>query len=135
MCKRFTLTVKATMQPRQEGRFQIEVHPHAATVNLFGLERIVKYKRGTRNARARELRCLRILMLTRLAQMEPALVARLPHVPRVGATKPAEDRIDAVLCAFIAANWWCWTAERNSVYGSEEAEYIVVPRSPPLSGL
>ena len=40
----------ASMSPRQEGRFQIEVHPHAATVALFGLDRIVKYKRGTRAA-------------------------------------------------------------------------------------
>lgn len=43
----------ASMTPRQEGRFQIEVHPHAATVSLFGLDRIVKYKRGTREQRAR----------------------------------------------------------------------------------
>jgi len=42
----------ASITPRQEGRFQIEVHPHAATVNLFGLDRIVKYKRGTREQRS-----------------------------------------------------------------------------------
>jgi predicted RNase H-like nuclease len=63
----------ATMRARQAGRFQIEVHPHAATVNLFGLQRIVKYKRAVRERRAQELRRLRRLMLTRLPQMEPAL--------------------------------------------------------------
>jgi predicted nuclease with RNAse H fold len=36
------------MSPRQPGRFQIEVHPHAATVSLFELPRIIKYKRGRR---------------------------------------------------------------------------------------
>jgi hypothetical protein len=36
----------ADIRARQGGRFQIEVHPHAATVNLFDLPRIVKYKRG-----------------------------------------------------------------------------------------
>jgi predicted RNase H-like nuclease len=117
------------MQARQNGRFQIEVHPHAATVNLFGLERIVKYKRGTRDAKARELRRLRKLILTRLSQRKPSLLARLPNVPRVGNTKPVEDKIDAVLCAFIAANWWYWATERNSLYGSEETGYIIVPRS------
>ena len=117
----------ATMRARQAGRFQIEVHPHAATVNLFGLPRIVKYKRGARATRARELRRLRRLMLTRLPQMEPALFARLPRVPGVGNLKPIEDRIDAVLCAFIAANWWWWTTRRNKLYGDEESGYIVVP--------
>ena len=32
----------AEMNAREKGRFQIEVHPHAATVNLFNLPRIVK---------------------------------------------------------------------------------------------
>src|SRR5205823_793240 len=32
----------ASIEPRREGRFQIEVHPHAATVSLFELPRIVK---------------------------------------------------------------------------------------------
>ena len=56
----------ASMTPRQEGRFQIEVHPHAATVALFGLDQIVKYKRGTREQRARGLRRLRSLAMSRL---------------------------------------------------------------------
>ena len=29
--------------PKSSGRFQIEVHPHAASVHLFLLDRIVKY--------------------------------------------------------------------------------------------
>ena len=124
----------AKMRVRQAGRFQIEVHPHAATVNLFGLPRIVKYKRGAREARARELRRLRRLMLTCLPQMEPALSARLPRVPGIGNLKPVEDKIDAVLCAFIAANWWWWTTQRNRLYGNEDSGYIVVPDPPGESG-
>lgn len=120
----------ANMVPRQPGRFQIEVHPHAAAVSLFHLDRIVKYKRGPRDDRARELRRLRRLMLTRLPQIEPALSLRLPHVPRAGNTKPVEDQIDAVLCAFIAAHWWRWTIARNRLYGAQESGYIIVPRPP-----
>ena len=104
----------AAIRRRQPGRFQIEVHPHAATVSLFELERILKYKRGARDARAQELRRLRRLILSRLSRTEPSLVSRLPHVPRVGNTKPVEDQIDAVLCAFIAAHWEYWANERNS---------------------
>ncbi len=131
----------ASIEPRQEGAFQIEIHPHAATVNLFGLARIVKYKRGTREQRGRELSRLRRLMLSRLPKMEPALSLRLPTIPRTGNLKPIEDQIDAVLCAYIAAHWWHWARQRNRVYGAdaEKDGYIIVPkplrprRSAPLS--
>jgi len=118
----------ATMEARQKGRFQIEIHPHAASVSLFGLTQIVKYKRGLRDTKARELGRLRRLMLTRLPKESPALTLRLPTVPSTGNTKPVEDKIDAVLCAYIGAYWWYWGTERNCVFGSEEKGYIVVPR-------
>ena len=121
----------AALTPRQHGRFQIEVHPHAAAVNLFDLPRIVKYKRGRRAERATELRRLRRLMLQRLPLLEPPLCLRLPPIPNTGNLKPVEDQIDAVLCAYIAAHWWFWATERNRVYGTAETGYIVVPgRSP-----
>jgi predicted RNase H-like nuclease len=118
----------ALLEPRQEGRFQIEVHPHAASVSLFGLDRILKYKRGPRAARARELRRLRRLLTARLPVLDPAVSVRLPSVPVTGSTKPAEDKIDAVLCAYIGAHWWYWGTARNTLYGSETDGYIVVPR-------
>jgi hypothetical protein len=48
-------------------------------------------------------------------------------VPMAGNLKPVEDQIDAVLCAFIAAHWWFWATERNRLYGTSGAGYIVVP--------
>jgi predicted RNase H-like nuclease len=116
-----------SISPRQEGLFQIEVHPHAAMVNLFGLDRIVKYKRGRREHRARELSRLRRLMLSRLPELDPVLSLNLPSIPRTGNLKPVEDRIDAVLCAYIAAHWWFWARERNRLYGADESGAIVVP--------
>ncbi len=121
----------AHIKAKQSGRFQIEVHPHAATVNLFALDRIVKYKRGARDKRARELRRLRKLMLARLPLLEPALALRLPLVPTVGNLKIVEDQIDAVLCAFIAAHWWFWAKERNRVYGLGGSGCIIVPQRYP----
>ena len=35
-----------TIVPQQTGRYQIEVFPHPAMVQLFGLSRILKYKKG-----------------------------------------------------------------------------------------
>ena len=112
---------------QDRGRFQIEVHPHAATVNLFTLGRIVKYKRGARQDRARELSRLRELMLTRLPTLDPPLRLSLPEIPEVGNLKPVEDKIDAVLCAYVAAHWWFWGKERNLVYGNRRSGYVVVP--------
>lgn len=120
----------ASITPRQSGRFQIEVHPHAATIRLFGLDRIVKYKRGTRDERARELGRLRRLALKLLPQLDPPLSLRLPMVNTTGPIKPVEDKIDAVLCAYIGAHWWTFTTARNTVYGSEEDGYVVVPGLP-----
>ena len=122
------LTPRARLD-ESECRFQIEVHPHAASVSLFELPRIVKYKRGPRDARAKELRRFRSLLLSRLPRLDPPLAPfRLPSIPRTGNTKPVEDQIDAVLCAYIAYHWWHWGTERNTAYGSEEDGYIVVPR-------
>ena len=115
------------LAPRQPGRFQIEIHPHAAAVNLFRLPRIVKYKRGPRVSRAAGLRRLRSLALKHLPALDPPLHLRLPSIPRVGPMKPVEDRIDAVLCAYVAAHWWYWGTARNRCYGSESEGYIVVP--------
>ena len=36
----------AEIVARLPGRFQIEVHPHSAIVQLFDLPQIIKYKRG-----------------------------------------------------------------------------------------
>lgn len=118
---------EASMTSRQAGRFQIEVHPHAATVSMFGLDRIIKYKRGTREQRARELRRLRRLAMSQLPALDPSLSARFPSVPKTGDLKPTEDKIDAILCAYIAAHWWVWATKRNRLYGNQESGYIVVP--------
>jgi predicted RNase H-like nuclease len=87
----------------------------------------VKYKRGRRAERAKELNRLKELMLSRLPLLDPALSLRLPSVPTTGNLKPFEDEIDAVLCAYIAAHWWFWATQRNRVYGCGGKGYIVVP--------
>lgn len=116
--------------PRAVGRWQIEVHPHAATVQLFGLDQIVKYKRGTLAERRHGLRCYRDLLLKNLPRLSPHISElTLPELPRSGALlKAAEDQIDAVLCAYIAAHWWYWGRAQNQVLGDAQDGYIVVPQ-------
>ena len=120
----------AEIEPRKPGRYQIEVYPHPAIVSFFDLTRIIKYKKGTVTERASELARLRVLMLTRMPIMNPALeLGGLPDVPHCGGDllKSVEDRLDAIITAYIGAYWWRWGAERNRVFGNESEGYIVVP--------
>jgi len=114
---------------RAVGRHQIEVHPHAATVQLFGLDRIVKYKKGTLAARRAGLERLRGLLLERLPRLTPRLALdTLPEIPESGpALKDLEDRLDALIAAYVAAHFWYWGQERNDVLGAAADGYIVVP--------
>ncbi len=117
----------ADMSARASGRYQLEVFPHAAAVRLFGLNRIVKYKKGRRAEKAAELGRLRQLCLDNFPTFDPSLPLVLPEIPQTGPMKAVEDQIDAVICAYVAAHYWCWGRERNTVYGTNEAGFIVVP--------
>ena len=77
-----------------------------------------------------ELARLRELMLARLPRLDPPLlVDDLPAIPARGlaALKAVEDRLDAVIAAYVAAHWWYWGAKRNRVVGGEAEGYIIVP--------
>jgi len=129
------------IQPQQPGRFQIEVFPHPATVNLFNLERILKYKKGKITERRAELMKLRDYILTVLPTLEPALQLStelvhsfLTDVPQTSPMlKVLEDKLDSLICAYVAAHWWYWGIERNWVLGATTPEescvtgYIIVP--------
>jgi pyridoxamine 5'-phosphate oxidase len=118
------------MTPRARGRFQIEVHPHAATVQLNELDRIVKYKRGRLAERRLELGRLRQFILDRMPTLTPRLILPdLPEIPMKGLElKAVEDQLDAITCAYVAAHWWYWGLQRNEVLGNSEEGYIVVPK-------
>jgi predicted RNase H-like nuclease len=124
-----------TIQARQEGRYQIEVFPHPATVQLFKLTQILKYKKGRLAERGVALGVLRSHILTQLAQHNPPLlIPNLPPIPTTGsALKALEDQLDSIICAYVAAHWWYWGSQsdgqgaRNWVLGNLETGYIVIP--------
>ncbi len=119
--------------PQQAGRFQIEAFPHPAIVHLFGLERILKYKKGSVAERRAELARLRQYIVDDLPRHEPMLDLTqskifLPDIPVKGTElKAVEDQLDSLICAYIAAHWWYWGLERNLVLGDRDEGYIVVP--------
>jgi predicted RNase H-like nuclease len=110
-----------------------EVYPHAAMIALFGLPRTLKYK--ARHTRAKRLHAWQHYQqhLRNLQHTEPALHG---HVPLLGqdiaslrgqALKHYEDRIDALLCAYIALYAFRWGAARCRTFGSLEAGHIFTP--------
>ncbi|NEQ49534.1 MAG: DUF429 domain-containing protein [Leptolyngbya sp. SIO3F4] len=118
-----------TLKAQQLGRYQIEFFPHPAMVHLFGLNRILKYKKGRIAQRRQELERLRSLLLLHLPNHTPRLVFNhLPPIPENGtALKAVEDQLDSIVCAYGAAHWWYWGHQRNQVLGDLTSGYIVVP--------
>lgn len=127
-----------TIEPQKIGRYQIEVFPHPAQIHLFGLDRILKYKKGLLLERRAELSRLRDYIVTRLPQHQPPLELNavinsgiIPEVPSKGtALKALEDQLDSLICAYVAAHWWYWGLERNLVLGDRTEGYIIVPTPP-----
>lgn len=120
------------LTPQQPGRYQIEVFPHAAMIGLFRLERILKYKKGRLADRRSGLAQLRDRILTDLPTQIPPLnpigADWVLEIPTTGkALKDLEDRLDSLICAYIAAHWWFWGSDRNLVLGNLESGYIIVP--------
>lgn len=121
-----------TIEPRQAGRYQIEVFPHPAMIQLFKLSRILKYKKGRLAQRKEGLGQLRHYILEALPHHTPPLLAsELPAIPSAGkAMKAVEDQLDSIVCAYVGAYWWYWGSDRNRVLGSKAEGYIVVPCPP-----
>lgn len=135
------------IEPQRVGRYQIEVFPHPAMVHLFRLDRILKYKKGRLLERRSELMKLYRYIREILPALTPSLnfsafsaspeaktsrqcLANLifSEFPSTGtALKDLEDRLDALICAYVAAHWWYWGLERNLVLGDATTGYIVVP--------
>jgi predicted RNase H-like nuclease len=121
-----------TITPQKLDRYQIEVFPHPAIVNLFGLERILKYKKGRLSDRHLELTKLYNYITDILPTLTPPL--HLNHtfpteIPTAGAAlKATEDKLDSLICAYIGAYWWYWGTQRNLVLGDITTGYIVIPQ-------
>lgn len=121
-----------TIEPQKPGRYQIEVFPHPAIVNLFNLQRILKYKKGRLSERRLELIKLQNYIIDILPSSSPPLRlggSFIPEIPHTGAAlKAVEDQLDSLICAYVAAHWWFWGEERNLVLGDRTTGYIVIPQ-------
>jgi predicted RNase H-like nuclease len=122
------------------GRFAIEVYPHAACVGLFGLPR----KKGSIASRRSGLTDLQSLLHERMPMFDEGVAPPIDpfaHADisslRGRALKAHEDRLDALLCAAMAAAF-VHAPDRCVIAGANTPAdvcngYIVVPIPPPKS--
>lgn len=126
------------IKAREEVRRVVEVFPHPAAVELFGLPRILRYKaRPGRDYPERWAELSRFRQLLRgLAGAEPALAAAPildeadPHGLRGRALKRLEDLLDALFCSYIALHLWYWGPRGYRCFGDEKSGHILVPIRP-----
>ncbi len=122
------------------GRRAIEVYPHPATVVLFGLKKILKYKRGDFAERQRALLEL-MTLIEGLDGATPRLRAnrsvawvelrrRVEAATRPGQLDRDEDPVDAIVCAYVGLYWY-HRPDDVTVYGDFASGYIVTPTLPP----
>ena len=123
-------------------RRAIEVYPHPATVALFRLGRVLKYKQkpGRSLAQVRDELLRLVDLLEGLATATPglhlrdhddwhALVARIREAGRKSELRPAEDEVDAVVCAYVAL-FATRAPEHTTTYGDPATGEIVTPTLP-----
>ena len=104
---------------------------------MFRRKRIIKYKKGpvaSKRAGLTELiESVRKYLCNETPPLldSPALSALFDTdvtALRGRAMKSFEDRVDALLCAYMAAYYWRWREERCRVYGDVKAGYIICPK-------
>ena len=122
---------------RSQDRWAFETYPHAGIVELAGLERIYKYKRGRVAQRRLELRAFARCLHTTFTRLRPTLMdtpaLRTFLHADIGALrgrslKRHEDQLDALLCAYLAAHAWTWGAARNHAFGNAATGATILPR-------
>ena len=127
--------------PRDPGRgtgwWAVEVFPAPALVELGGLVRAVRYKKGPPAARRAGLRAV-AAVLGGLAGADPPLrldpagtLARELHRLeglRGAGLKAVEDLADAHVCAYVGLWWWAQGPAATLVAGDDATGAILVPR-------
>lgn len=118
---------------------QIEVYPHPAQVVLFQRNRIIKYKKGKVEDKRKGLAELAGRIKNHLRKGAPRpcsskalreLLETDVHSLRGEGLKGFEDKLDALICAFIVGAYWYWGEKCWRVYGNLKKGYIVCPKLP-----
>lgn len=116
-------------QPVAGKKSVAEVYPHPAMVRMFGIPRIVKYKKGTVDERRKEFRRLQRLLEGCLRKKFPGVTidAETRSLLAQKWSKPVEDRTDALFCALIGLWHWMHRGRQSEVIGDLKRGFILLP--------
>lgn len=110
-----------------DGKFYFECYPHPALLGLFALPRTLQYKVHHGNAAAWQELIESLLTLQTapfpIANIDSFVKAALPQ------TKQNEDKLDAIICAYVSAYWWKFGTAKSTLIGDLEHGYMVTPHS------
>ena len=134
---RLSFSHRPWVEAQKPARQVVEVFPHPAMVELFGLPEILRYK--ARPGRSLEFRWQELSryqeLLRSLKKSEPAMEAEeILSLPAPGlrgkSLKALEDLLDALFCGYIALHVWYWGPRGYRLFGDEKSGYILVPLRP-----
>lgn len=111
----------------QEGRHYFECYPHPANLGLFDLDHILKYKVRHRDVGAWQ-QLLRLLKSLATAGLPIRNIGNFV-TERLVQNQDNENKLDAIICAYVAAYWWKYGTERSTMIGDTTTGYIVTPHS------
>ena len=123
--------------PGRSGRRQLEIFPHLVQVAFFERPRIIKYKKGLVQTRQAGLSEFQAAIETHLTRQDPPLLPSPelslllhedPRALRGSALKSLEDRLDALLCAYMAFYFHTWREARCEIIGDHAEGYIIAVR-------
>ncbi len=128
VAKRLGLDINPSSGRRRRA---IEVYPHPATIVLFGLPKVLRYKAKP----GRDLDLLRSELLQLMAYVATVVTTdetwqglhdQVEHATRKSELRRVEDQVDAVLCAYLAL-FADTRPDLVTRYGDAETGYIVTP--------
>ena len=110
-------------------RTYLEVYPHPALIEAFGLDERLPYKKGRVQERRSGLRELERLISTLRTRDVPLVADRIAVTDNVRGTalKEIEDVLDARVCAWVAATWTRFGTARIRLFGDRSHGHIAVP--------
>jgi predicted RNase H-like nuclease len=104
----------------EKGKFYFECYPHPSIIAMLNRDKILKYKcrHKSQNDWNALLEFLKSLPVKGLSQILDQLTPQ---------NKGNEDRLDSIVCAWIAYLWWKKGTENSLMVGSMSTGYIVTP--------
>jgi predicted RNase H-like nuclease len=134
------LTELGYVHCNREGNFQIEVYPHPAIIEIFGLPQRHQYKKG----RAEERRDGQVKLSNMIKELAHSSVLPLHLSESLNITldeirikslrgrrlKENEDALDSIICVYMAG---LYQRGITKTFGSVDDGYIVVPTAACIS--